>query len=278
MIEGKEMMNEIFSLLQKPSLWQRSSEPFWDDEHISGQMLEAHLNPNLDLASRKHNDIDRSVKWLSSIIPAGGKVLDLGCGPGLYTKRLSVLGYDVTGIDYSRRSIGYAREHDTQTKYIFQNYLELDYTETFDIITLIYYDYGALTLTERQTLLAKVNRALKPGGKFIFDIFTEKTLKDKEEITAWTFYSDGGFWNHNPHLCLEAEYYFRDNTVEVSKTVVATESKLHEYLIWNTVFSKQTLIDEISPFGFQAEQLFDDAYGTPYTGEADTLCVILKKV
>ena len=39
------MIEMLFHLLQKPTLWQRGSEPFWDDEHISKGMLEAHLNP-----------------------------------------------------------------------------------------------------------------------------------------------------------------------------------------------------------------------------------------
>lgn len=29
------MINKLLSLLQKPTLWQRSLENFWDDEHIS---------------------------------------------------------------------------------------------------------------------------------------------------------------------------------------------------------------------------------------------------
>ena len=64
------MFDTLFSLLQKPVLWQRSTEPFWDDDHISKGMLEAHLNPDWDAASRKHSFIVRSVKWLSSLIPA----------------------------------------------------------------------------------------------------------------------------------------------------------------------------------------------------------------
>jgi 2-polyprenyl-3-methyl-5-hydroxy-6-metoxy-1,4-benzoquinol methylase len=99
---------------------QRSTEPFWDDEHISKGMLEAHLNPDWDVASRKHSLIDRSVQWLSSIIPAGGKILDIGCGPGLYTKRLSDIGYDVTGMDYSKRSIAYAKSQDYKRE-LFKN-------------------------------------------------------------------------------------------------------------------------------------------------------------
>jgi hypothetical protein len=64
------MVNKLFSRLQKPALWQRSYELIWDDEHISKGMLEAHLNPNWDAASRKHSYIDRSAKWLESIIPS----------------------------------------------------------------------------------------------------------------------------------------------------------------------------------------------------------------
>jgi len=278
MPESNSMMSELFILLQKPSLWQRSYEPFWDDEHISKGMLEAHLNPNLDAASRRHSYIDSSVKWLISIIPAGSKVLDLGCGPGLYTKRLSDAGYDVTGMDISKRSIAYAKEHDSKTKYIYQNYLEMDYTEAFDVITLIYCDYTALIPEERKTLLSKIHRALKPNGLFIFDVFTEQTFDGKSDHTSWSYYENGGFWSDKPHLCLEAEYYFENNTVKVSKYIVITENDLHEYLIWDTVFNKHTLLSEVTPFGFQMNGIFDDVCGSAYTGVSDTLCLVLKKV
>ncbi len=104
-----DMIDKLFAFLKRPVLWQRSSEPFWDHEHISKGMLEAHLNPDFEAASRKHSDIERSVQWLSTVIVKDGKILDLGCGPGLYTKPLSEMGYDVTGIDYSKRSIAYAK-------------------------------------------------------------------------------------------------------------------------------------------------------------------------
>lgn len=199
------MIKSLFSHLQKPVLWQRSSEPFWDDEHISKGMLEAHLNPDWDAASSRHSYIERSAEWLKSIIPAGGKILDLGCGPGLYTIRLSEAGYDVTGMDFSRRSIDYAKAHDKRTEYIYRNYLEMDYTGEFDAITLIYCDYAALVPDERRTLLTKVHRALKPGGLFIFDVFTEQTHIGKGDCTYWSFHENGGFWSEKPHLCLEAE-------------------------------------------------------------------------
>lgn len=271
------MLNKLLSQLNKPALWQRSVEPFWDDEHISKQMLDAHLNPNWEAASRKHSDIDRSAAWLKSIIPAESRILDLGCGPGLYTKRFSDIGYDVTGMDHSKRSIAYAKEHDSRTKYIYQNYLEMDFSKAFDVITLIYCDYAALIPDERKTLLSKIHRALKPNGLLVFDVFTERTFNSKRDHTSWSYHENGGFWSGKPHLCLEAEYYFENKTVKVNKAIVITENGLCEYLIWDTVFTKHTLLNEVMPLRFQTYGIYDDVCGSPYTGEADTICFVLKK-
>lgn len=271
------MFNELFTLLHKPVLWQRSNETFWDDGHISKGMLDAHLDPDWEAASRKHSDIDRSVQWISTIIPEHAKILDLGCGPGLYTKRLTALGYDVTGIDFSRRSIEFAKSQDVITKYIYKNYLEIDYTDAFDVVTLIYCDYAALTAEERNTLMKKVHIALKDGGLFILDVFTEKHFSKKVSTTSWNLCEHGGFWSPEPHICLEATYLYENNRVAVDQYIVITADEMNEYLTWDTAYTVESMCDEISPHGFKVQEIFDDVCGSAYTNEADTLCFILKK-
>jgi SAM-dependent methyltransferase len=270
-----QMFNDLLHLLQKPTLWQRSQEPFWDDEHISKGMLEAHLNPDWDAASKKHSFINRSVEWLSGIIPAHSKILDLGCGAGLYTKRLSDMGYEVTGIDFSKRSIAYAKNNDAKTSYIYQNYLEIDYSAAFDAITLIYCDYAALTPDERKTLVGRVFEAIKPGGLFILDVFTEKHFHNKENKTSWSINSNGGFWNEKPHICFEATYLYENNTVAVDKYIVITDAGAKEYLIWDTAYNVEKMASEVSQF--KVNCIFSDVCGSPYTGEAETLCFILER-
>ena len=272
------MIDKLFRLLDKPALWQRSTEPFWDDEHISKGMLEAHLNPDWDAASRKHSYIDRSVKWLSGFIPSNGKILDLGCGPGLYTKRFSDMGYDVTGIDYSKRSITYAKSQDIKTEYLYKNYLEIDFTDMFNVVTLIYCDYAALTPDERQTLVQKVYKALKPGGLFILDVFSEKHfINNKANRTSWTLCENGGFWSTEPYICLEATYLYENSTVALDQYVVVMNDGIKEYLIWDTAYTIPKLTSEVSSLGFAVKSVFDDVCGSPYTGEADTMCFILEK-
>ena len=80
------MFDQLLYLIQKPALWQRSIEPFWDDEHILKGMIEAHLNPEWDAASRKYSTINEYLVWdtaytvqrlTDEVSPFGFKVSDV---------------------------------------------------------------------------------------------------------------------------------------------------------------------------------------------------------
>ncbi|MCP4673075.1 MAG: SAM-dependent methyltransferase, partial [Desulfobacula sp.] len=76
---------KIINLSVKPDLYQKGTAVMWTDSYISKQLLKVHLNPEVDLASRKKKTIESTVQW---ILDKAGKrslkILDLGCGPGLY--------------------------------------------------------------------------------------------------------------------------------------------------------------------------------------------------
>ena len=48
-----ELLDFIKQYTVKPALFEPVETKFWDDPHISKSMLEAHLDPNHDAASRK---------------------------------------------------------------------------------------------------------------------------------------------------------------------------------------------------------------------------------
>lgn len=105
------MVNTI-KILERPPLYAKSKAAFWNDEHISKQMLKAHLEPEFDGASRKLNFIEKSVAWVAELVPSSNYplLLDIGCGPGIYAEKFSKMNYHVTGIDFSKRSIDYAQK------------------------------------------------------------------------------------------------------------------------------------------------------------------------
>ena len=59
-----QILSQLMELQQKPAPFTPGEPLFWDDPHISMQMLAAHLNPDIDAASRRPETIDRSVQWL----------------------------------------------------------------------------------------------------------------------------------------------------------------------------------------------------------------------
>ncbi len=84
----------------------------WHDPEFSRRMLREHLDQRHDHASRRVETVDAHVEWLFESVLAGrpGSVLDLGCGPGLYTERLAERGCSCLGVDISPASIEHARQ------------------------------------------------------------------------------------------------------------------------------------------------------------------------
>ncbi|WP_343208886.1 class I SAM-dependent methyltransferase [Anaerolentibacter hominis] len=277
-----ERNNKILGYMRRmPELYEASSSPFWDDSHISGQMLKAHLDPEFDGASRNYHFIRRSVDWIAEY--CGGKkkkLLDLGCGPGLYAELLSEKGFTVTGIDFSRRSIDYASKHaaaeEKEIQYHCRNYLDLEYKEEFDIILLIYCDFGVLPPSDRAVLLRRIERALTKGGIFILDGFTEQWLKNFEEKNK-AEYQENGFWSEKPCVVIQRNEYYRETENTLEQYIVMTDEECNCFNLWNQIYSKETFTAELRKAGFQDIEVFGDVAGTAYTGEGDTLCLAARK-
>lgn len=276
------MIAQLRAFLKKPQLYAPSTGEFWNDPHISKGMLEAHLNPQVDAATRKHEFLDQSVQWITKIAPPPQyeSLLDLGCGPGLYAERFYKAGYSVTGVDFSERSIAYAKEqaksNNSAIEYHYQNYLTIDYTEQFDVITLIYCDYAVMPVEDRLLLLSKVYQALKQNGKFIVDVFTP--CMRKNESHTWQFYEEGGFWSEGPHICLESVYQYDDeDSTELRQCVVLEDEAINCYNIWDHFFTKEKLLSEIQTVGFNSYVLYGDVAGTVFSNQGETICGVFTK-
>lgn len=239
-------IKEIINLIDNVKPYDKGTDIMWTDKHISKHLLEAHINPDINVASRKSSSIDKIINWITEQL--GSKcenILDLGCGPGLYTKRFAEKGYNVTGIDFSKNSIEYAKKdaenNDLKIKYICQNYLDMDFSKHFDLIIMIYCDFGVLSSIEREVLVEKIHRALKPGGYFIFDTLNEKSIEAMTFTKQWEM-SDGGFWKDEPYLCLSQSLHFPENNATLDQHIVFDENNNYKlYRFWNHYFNQNNI-------------------------------------
>ncbi len=154
-------------------------------------MLKAHLDGSNGLASRRTDVIEASVAWIGETfeLVRGTRALDLGCGPGLYARRLARTGASVTGVDFSSRSIRYARavaaREGLPVSYVNENYLAYETDERFELITMIFCDYCALDPDQRRQLLGKVAGWLAPGGSFLFDVHSLAFYETRREAASY---------------------------------------------------------------------------------------------
>lgn len=242
------MMTEIISLTEKPSLYSKGTSFMWTDPHISKQLLQIHLNPDMDLASRKKSTIEKTVKWILETLGKGEKlsILDLGCGPGLYTELFAKSGHKVTGIDISQTSIDYAtqsaKEKGLSIDYKKASYLDVDLgQEKFEMVLLIYADLGVLLPIEREKLLANIFKALKKGGVFIFDVLKDRGLKDKLSPKTWEA-RHAGFWKGTPYLALSKSFlYEKEKVILFQHTIIDTRGTIDNYRFWTHFFSQNDL-------------------------------------
>lgn len=276
------MNSNFITSLCKPPIYTKTKVEFWNDEYISKQMLEAHLNPEFDAASRKLAFIEKSVDWIKEIVPPSDypSLLDLGCGPGIYAEKFAQMGYHVTGIDFSERSVNYAKESALSKKlsisYLYQNYLEMDLKISFDFATMIFCDYGALSTNDRQVILSKIYHHLKPGGKLLFDVFTMKNFSHFKEQQTWGISHKNGFWRADEYVEMDGYYKYSDN-VTLKLISIISKNEITPYYLWDTYFTKESLVQEVESSGFKVCGIFGDVTGSTYQPESDTIAILLER-
>ena len=276
-------MDKLAELLTvKPRLFEPGEPQFWNDPHISKGMLKAHLDPTHDAASRRPEIIDNIVKHLldSGVLTPEMKLLDLGCGPGLYAERFCRTGIHVTGIDISERSIDYAKKHAAESglkiEYRCMDFFDMDYTGEFDAIVQIYGELCVFPDSKRDELLALTHKALKPGGVFVFDI-TTRTHRMKAGLKNRWYFSQGGFWYPERHLVLEQGFNYPEDSVWLDQYIVICNEGVKVYRNWFRDYSRDSVSKVLSDAGFSIKHVWNDLTGAEFSEDGDWIGIVAVK-
>ena len=278
-------ISDILSKSIMPPLYEKGTSNMWNDDYISKQLLNIHLNPEIDLASRKQESIHATADWILQSQPKNRKlkILDLGCGPGLYAEFFAQRGHDVTGVDLSVNSINYAKKEaqkkDMNISYINANYLELAMpAHSFDLITLIFTDFGVLSPKEREVLLSFVHHTLNKGGLFIFDVLRDNNMAVKVSPKTWEA-STGGFWSPLPYLALSESFLYQDDKIILYQHFIIEEEQTKVYRFWTHYFSPNDIENILSKHGFSGINSYDNILpeGDQWNGDNVIFCKAIKE-
>jgi len=278
------MFNELEDINSRPKPFEfYTAAELWTDEHTSEQMLQFHLNESIDLSSRNHAFIDRSVEWIASQfnVTADTAIADFGCGPGLYTTRLAQTGADVTGIDFSPRSIDYAKaaaaEKSLDITYHCQNYLDFEADKRFDLIIMIFCDFCALSPDQRKTLLQKYHTFLKPGGSLLLDVHSLNIFNEKQESATCELNQLNGFWSPNTYYGFVNSFKYDKEKVSLDKYTIIEKDRTRTVYNWLQYFSRESLTHELAENGFNVQDCFSDVAGASFDPESPDMAIIATK-
>jgi len=245
-------------------LFQTSVNKLWTDEHISKSMLDAHLNETHDGASRKQEKRLKIINWINDKIKPNSKILDLGCGPGLYAYELGKLGHNVLGVDFNKESINYAKKNKLIKGYVdfkHGNYLTDKIAGKYNTAIMIYYDFGVLIPNEQQKLLERLNNLLQNDGLFIFDMYgTKEALNINNKEKDWYISNGGDFWCNEPYILMEETKYFEQEKRMCNRNFLVNQKngKIKEFIVWEQCYDKDIIEKLFSKNGFEIKNINND--------------------
>ncbi|WP_066857462.1 class I SAM-dependent methyltransferase [Halodesulfovibrio spirochaetisodalis] len=277
------LFDALITTTHRPEVWSKyTADQLWTDPYVATQMLDYHLNQDVELASRNERFIGNSVRWLDSKFGLGNhiKVIDFGCGPGLYTSRFARYGAEVTGVDFSVNSIKYARkyaaEHALAITYVEQNYLDFEPEEKFDLITMIMCDFYALSPQQRGKLLKKWECMLAPDGAIVLDVCTDKAFAACEESATFERNLMNGFWASRDYFGFLNGFVYKEENVKLDKYTIVLPDEVRIIYNWLQFFTLEALTEEVEAQGLRIDSVHNDVCGTKYTG-SDEMAVVLRR-
>lgn len=280
-----ELVARAVAACRVPEPFEPSEAPFWDDPHIGPALLATHLDDAVEAASRSGPTMDRAVAWLAEqgLVGPGVRVLDLGCGPGLVAERLARVGCRVTGVDLSSGSLAHARASADRAglaiDYRRADFRELADVACYDVVLQSFGELSTFAPAVRDDLLARVRRALVPGGAFVFDASTPHLHPPTGR--TWEA-SDGGFWRPGPHLVLSERFVTPadDGTQLACDQYVVVDGDVEggvtTYRMWFHDHTRASLTAVVEAAGFVVEDVRGALTGEPATDDSAWLAVVAR--
>ncbi|MEU7229045.1 class I SAM-dependent methyltransferase [Streptomyces chrestomyceticus] len=200
--------------------------------------------------------------------PAGARVLDLCCGPGVFTVPLARRGFGVTGVDRSPAMLDRARKRAADAgvtaRYVQADMREFSEPGAFDVVLNMFTSFGYFEdPADNARVLRTMHDCLAPGGTLLLDMAGKELLARR--VTPPKVVQRGDDLLVQTDTVLDDWARLRSDWVLVRGDRVTRTS-----LVW-FVYSAVELRRMAGEAGFQEVEVFGGFDGRPYDQDAERL-------
>ena len=249
-----------------PIAWEGTTKIPWNDSAFSARMLREHLNQDHARASRPLSTIHQQIEFLEERLFDGhtGRVLDLGCGPGLYCKALAERGHRCAGVDFSPASIDYARSQDDQSRYVLEDVRAFEPGTGYDLVMMTFGEFNTFKPSEGLALIEKMRDAAWPGGTIVLEVHGEQAVRNiGNSAPSWQALPHSVF-SDEPHIVFSEHFWDGDALTAISRHFVLDESAdFREYINTLQGYRQHDYITLLQHNGFRSVRMADSLSGDP---------------
>jgi SAM-dependent methyltransferase len=267
-----------------PSPFDPAVELDWGDPEFARRLLREHLDQTHDGASRRKPVIAAHVQRLRRLLPpAPARVLDAGCGPGLYAVPLAAIGHHVTGIDVSATALRHARSlaraaHPRgSTRFVRGDLRDVQLPAgAYDAALLVYFVLESFAREEQPMVLARIAGSLAPGGVLI----AEMRLHPQQppgRIDWWDVVPDSLLSDQRHVLLGDSVYDARRHTYVLRDVAVFDDGTLRVRQTSGWLCPFRSIPRLFKRAGFGTVSIYDGWSDLPGSALSESLLVVARR-
>jgi len=276
---------DVIHRTSTPKPWVGGDKIPWHDPAFSRRMLREHLSQTHDAASRRAIIIDEHVDWIHRAVLHNrlSHVLDLGCGPGLYSSRLAQRGHTCVGIDFGPASIAYAREvagaQQLACDYRLEDVRHADYGTGYDLAMFVFGELNPFRPEDAQHILRKAYAALNEGRHLLLEVSTFEAVKRQGHQRATWYTLEQGLFSDRPHLCLFESFWDEAEAVAIERFYIidAETNEVTQHSASTQAYTDEQYGDLLHAAGFKDITFYPSLIGQPDERQKDLIAIVASK-
>lgn len=276
----------IYYRPEKPAVWQDGGNLPWNDPEFSRRMLAEHLDESHGAASRISKERMLQIDWIQEKLQlkSGARILDITCGPGLYSVELAQRGCLVTGIDFSPAAIDHARQQaqnqglSDRCTFLEQDVRQADFgISMFDVGLFLYGQLAVFSRDEASKLLEKAAQALVPGGWLVVELLDQVHI-DKQPGTWW-FTDDSGLWGDAPFLHLGERFWLKEEKIAIERfmTLHLDSGQFDEVTLCDQSYAVAEMSAKLQAAGYKIVDVYRAWDGLPLYDAQEWIVYLAQK-